>query len=460
MLIRKYRAKNLKEALQRVKADLGEEATVLSHQTVRVGLLSKQVEVTATMASISGGLLSRRPEPSASGKASSPGPESAPGGRASAPGAGLAEAMAPSMPARGYGPPPPLRRPPVKPKGKARPRPSLKAGFPLKPQPDPEMKRVISPLRKEIRALSSEIRTLTNDTESSSRIVDTLDELRQLLGAFKETPQQQQPRRDHAEILDDLVEQLQVCGMRTSLMKDVVTRVEAALPHDAEDASTCLENLAARVMAEDMRVVPALEHHSGPPRAVALVGPTGVGKTSTLIKIATRAALVQGLRVAVVAGDTHGIGAIKALSETARLIGLPCRVAETAADLSAAVAELKEQADLVLVDTGGCSGRDAMAIVALQEFLGEAAVEPMLLLNADMRCLEIDANLSGFDSMKPAALIFTKLDQAIELGGLYDAARSSSLPMMYLTNGRRIPEDIEEATPEKVAAQIMGFAYN
>ena len=448
MLIRKYRAKNLKEALKRVKADLGEEATVLSSRKVKVGLLSREVEVTATMASMSGGYLSRRTGAGALSSAQ--------------PAASAADALpSPAMPARGYGPPPPLRRPPVK-AGKSKARAGLKAQSALKARPDPGMQRMISPLRKEIRALSSEIKTLANDTENSSRIVDSLDELRRLLGALKESPPRSSAPEEetHSSVLEILLDQLTESGMRLSLVQDVVKRVAAIMPLDVEDASTCLENLAAKVMAEDMRTVPALENHSGPARAVMLVGPTGVGKTSTLIKIATRASLVHGLRVGVVAGDTRGIGAIKALSETARLIGLPCRVAETAADLAEAVRELSQQSDLVLVDTAGCSGRDEAAIEQLQGFMGDAPVEPLLLLNADMRCLEIDANQRGFSRLAPTALIFTKLDQAMELGGLYDAVMSSSLPMMYLTNGCRIPEDIEEATPEKVASQIMGFSYN
>ena len=446
MLIRKYRAKYLKEALKRVKADLGDEATVLSSRTIKVGLLSKQIEVTATMASMSGGVLSPRPAPA-------PAPAAGPGGVPS-----------PTLPGRGYAPPPPLRRPPVrtgKAKVKARANPMIKA------RPDPGMQRVLSPLRKEIRALSSEIKTLANDSENSSRIVDSLDELRLLLGALKDAPMAGQRRhatRDEQQernsVLGLLAEQLVDSGMRPSLVRDVVRRVEDVMPQDAEDASTCLENLAAQVMAADMSSVPAVERHEGPCRAVAVVGPTGVGKTCTLIKIATRASLVHGLRVAVVAGDTQGIGAIKALSETARIIGLPCRLAETADDLAAAVRELGQHSDLVLVDTCGCTGRDEAGVQQLQAFLGQTPVEPILLLNADMRCLEIDANLRGFSRLEPAALIFTKLDQAMELGGLYDAATSSSLPVMYLTNGRRIPEDIEEATPEKVASQIMGFSYN
>ena len=445
MLIRKYRAKNLKEALQRVKADLGEEATVLSSRKVKVGLLSSQIEVTATMVSMGGGCLAPRPAPKPE-----PRTPAAPSSAATAP---IPAAPALARPGS-FGPPPPLRRPPVK------RRPGRIEAALGQPPVSHNIQRMISPLRKEIRSLSSEVRSLAGEQDSSARIVDSLDELKLLLGALRQSPAAPAGRApEGSPLLQSLAEQLTDCGMRASLVRDVLERVAAVLPQSAEDASTCLENLAARVMAEDMRSVPALESESGP-RVVAMVGPPGVGKTCTLIKIATRASLLHERSVGIIGCDTEGIGAIKTLSETARLIGLPCRIAESSADLAAALDELRSQCELILVDTAGCSGRDAAAIQQLAGKLGGNEIEPLLLLNADMRCLEIDANLQGFARLQPAALIFTKLDQAMELGGLYDAARSSSLPMMYLTNGRRIPDDIEEATAEKVASQIMGFAYN
>jgi flagellar biosynthesis protein FlhF len=192
---------------------------------------------------------------------------------------------------------------------------------------------------------------------------------------------------------------------------------------------------------------------------VALCGPSGGGKTTTLAKIATRAALVHRRRVAIVGCDGDRLGAMRALADTAELIGVPFVAAPDARGLVGALARIGPQ-DLVLIDTSGHSPRETAAISALRGTLEEAGAEPLLVLNADMRVLEIDASIASFGALSPRALVLTKIDQAVALGALYDAAVSSGLPVMYLGCGRRIPEDLEPAEPQRIVSLVLGFQFN
>ncbi len=462
MLIRKYRAKNLKEALNRVKVDLGDDATVLSTRTIRVGLLSNQVEVTATPAEVKA--RGPRPRPARS-TIETPGVDprellasrqpraTLTGGQGLAP----VEAAEPTMGAQGYtraAMPVALETPMGAPE--PAPEPSAASGG------QSQMQRMLTPLRRDIRSLTSQVRSLTYDTDNSDKIVDMVNYLKQVLEAVNEEGELMPFVATYGarnKALASMATRLEDSGFRHSLANEVMIRVGEGLPDDPADDDTRIEGVTAQVLAEDLRTVAGIEHHTGPRRVVALVGPTGVGKTSTLIKIAARASLIHDRSVGVIGCDTTGIGAVPALQETARHIGVPCCIARDAAEMADAKRELAAN-ELILVDTAGLSARDTGGIESLGDQFAAAEVDPILLLNADMRGLEVDATIQGFRPMGPTALIFTKLDQAMGLGGLYDAALSSALPVMYLTNGREIPNDIEEADAQRMASMIMGVQYN
>ncbi len=400
MLIRKYRAKNLKEVLSQIKEDLGEGATILSTRTVRAGFLRTQLEVTA--------------------------------------------ALTPHETA-------------AKPMAKSETAPRRSGGAGNLTTDVQQIARFLSPIREEIRALHAEMKALNNEPTQTERVENALHEFRDLLKALHHNPSANEESLTEA-ILPALREKLIGSGMRISLVEKILEKLAAQLPPHPDEALACAEGLTARIMATDLKCVPALEL-PGPPRVAALIGPAGVGKTTTLAKIATRAALIHDRSVAVIGWDHERIGAVRSLQETAQIIGIPFQAAYSTADLCQSVEKLQKNS-LVLVDTSGHSARDPGAMAVLQRTLAEAKIDPYLLLNADMRILEIDANVNGFAAVQPQALVFTKIDQAIGLGGLYDAATESGLPVMYLTNGRRIPDDIEEATPERIASLIMGFQYN
>jgi flagellar biosynthesis protein FlhF len=413
MLVRKYRAKNLKEALGQVKADLGDGATILATRHVRAGLLRTQLEVTAALA-----------------------PLDTPAARAPRP--------APAA----------LERPPAPPL-------SLEIN---------QVARFLSPLRQELRALHTEVRALAagRDVQGTEQVQGTLSELRELLHVL------QAPAPDDVTLAPTLPpapviaaepaaivrlrERLQRTGMAPEQRTALLERVAARLPADAAEALACVDGLAASVIAGELRCTTPVEL-AGSPRVVALVGPAGVGKTTTLAKIAARAALVHGRRVAIIGCDTERIGALRALEDVARMVGIESRAARDEDALREALAELDDH-ELVLVDTSGHSVRDAEALTTLGRTLAGVGAEPCLLLNADLRAVELDVAVSAFAAVRPRALILTKVDQAIGLGGLYDAACLSGLPVMYLTNGRRIPEDISEVSPDGLASLVMGLHLN
>lgn len=194
----------------------------------------------------------------------------------------------------------------------------------------------------------------------------------------------------------------------------------------------------------------------GGPRVVALVGPTGVGKTTTIAKMAADLALRQSKKVGIIAADTYRIAAVEQVKTYAGIIGLPVEVVRGPEEMAGAIAR-SQGMDVVLVDTAGRSQRDSERLNELAEVL--AAAEPdrvHLVLSATVAEPVLLEASSSFGVLRPTSLVFTKLDEAVALGSLINLPRSLGLGLTYLTNGQDVPDHIEVASGERVASLLLG----
>ncbi len=182
----------------------------------------------------------------------------------------------------------------------------------------------------------------------------------------------------------------------------------------------------------------------------ALVGPTGVGKTTSIAKIAARFVLRHGVeQLGLVSTDTYRIGARQQLSNFARILRVPMHVAENAADLRRVLDGFANK-KLVLIDTAGMSQRDVRLANQFTTLKVEGhRVRTVLALSAgaDRGCLA--EALRVFEAANPEALIVTKLDEAVALGGILSMAIVDRLPVAYLSDGQRVPEDLHRAAPKR-----------
>ena len=195
-------------------------------------------------------------------------------------------------------------------------------------------------------------------------------------------------------------------------------------------------------------------------KIITFVGPTGVGKTTTMAKLAAQFSLYLNKKVALITIDTYRIGAVEQLRTYGEIMGIPIDVVMTPKELKHIVDKHRDK-DLVLIDTAGRPSKSSAQIRELKGFLEQIEVgETCLVLSSTTRGRDLlkiveDFRIVGYDS-----LIFTKVDETEILGPIVDIVSRTDVPVRYITNGQNVPDDIEEATPEKLAKLILGAAHD
>jgi flagellar biosynthesis protein FlhF len=184
---------------------------------------------------------------------------------------------------------------------------------------------------------------------------------------------------------------------------------------------------------------------------VAIVGPTGAGKTTTIAKLAARWTLRHGIEsLAIISTDAYRIGAREQLSTYARILGVPMYAANSGKELAQVLDRLKQRR-LILIDTAGVGPRDPRLAEQLSLLsVGAPSARILLALPAPGEARALDEITLSFKPLSPVACILTKLDEAGSLGAAMSTAIRHALPIAYLCNGQRVPEDLHGAVRRRV----------
>lgn len=250
----------------------------------------------------------------------------------------------------------------------------------------------------------------------------------------------------------DLIE----TDMPEETARELVEHMRSSAPAEvARDAATALRWLA-REVERQIAIHGPIVAQAGRRRLVALVGPTGVGKTTTVAKLAANFRLRDKRRVGLITVDTYRIAAVEQLRTYADIIDLPMQVVSTPSEMREA-AERMSDLDLVLLDTAGRSPKDDVKLQELQVFLEEAqADEVHLVLSSVAGASALERTAECFAAVGTTALILTKLDEAAGLGNLLPLLRNSGLPLSYVTHGQNVPDDIAPAEARAIAERMLG----
>jgi len=247
--------------------------------------------------------------------------------------------------------------------------------------------------------------------------------------------------------------------MSREIADAVVREVEDELGETGlDDAERCREAMAGALA----RYLPGGEVEErkwptdGRPLTIALVGPTGVGKTTTVAKLAAGFKLNEGKRVGLITIDTYRIAAVEQLRTYAQIIDVPLEVVKTSAEMREAMGRLRD-CDVVLIDTAGRCPKDGERLSALRELLAPARAHEthLVLSSASAQRTMLDA-MDRFERLGYDRVLFTKLDEAVTVGVMFSVMKRVNRGLSYITTGQEVPHRIEAATPRRLAELALG----
>ncbi|NFV12981.1 flagellar biosynthesis protein FlhF [Clostridium sporogenes] len=191
-------------------------------------------------------------------------------------------------------------------------------------------------------------------------------------------------------------------------------------------------------------------------KITVLVGPTGVGKTTTIAKLAGKLALIDKKKVGLITIDTYRIGAVEQLKTYADIMNIPFKVVFSIKDMEKAITDL-QYCDVILVDTTGRSSKNMMQISELRAFIEKIKEKSVhLVISASTKNKDIETIIKGYNVLEYENIIITKLDETSTYGSILTILDEAKKPISFITTGQDVPDDIKEGNKEEIAKIILG----
>ncbi len=236
----------------------------------------------------------------------------------------------------------------------------------------------------------------------------------------------------------------------------IVSEIEPTLKKDAP-----VENILSAIYQKivlKLGKTEVLDINRGKVKYVFFVGPTGVGKTTTIAKLASKLKLDKKLNVALITADTYRIAAVKQLEIYANILNIPLKIINNEAEM-ADVREDLASFDIVLVDTAGRSHKDRKQRDDIEHLINSIPAEDrevFLVLSVTTKYRDLEAITEAYSEISDYRLIFTKLDETMYLGNIFNIKLLTGAPLSYATFGQGVPNDISRIDAQTIAKQLLG----
>lgn len=329
-----------------------------------------------------------------------------------------------------------------------------------------EKKNSFQQIADELKKNPYEFRT-TKEEEKSSAIEQKLDSLQTMLEKQlkdqqstivekeKDTVETEQPSAAMS-CIQMIYNQLISNEVEEIYANKVIAEIEQSLKPDAT-VDNILSTIYQKIVLK-LGETKELEFTEGKTKYVFFIGPTGVGKTTTIAKLASSLKLSKKAKVALFTADTYRIAAVDQLRSYATILNIPLRVIYSDLEIKEAVEEFKDY-DIVLIDTAGRSHKNREQRDDIEKLLlsvPEESREIYLVLSATTKYRDLVKITETYSAIAKYNLIFTKLDETAGIGNIFNIKMLTGAPLSYTTFGQSVPDDISKINAQAVAKQLLG----
>ena len=309
---------------------------------------------------------------------------------------------------------------------------------------------------------AEEVSSQKQTTDKTSAIEERLDTLAQMLERQIQEPKQEETESEEEQAADPNSKIIKL--LYDQLVNNEVTEENAKEILDEIDnkrQNLQLDDLLASVYQKivlkvgQMKTIELPDEH---PKLVFFVGPTGVGKTTTIAKLASRYKLEKECRLAIITADTYRVAAVEQIRTYANILSVPIDVVYSADELKQSIEKYQEY-DLILIDTAGRSHKNEEQKEDLRQLLEVARdydQEIYLVVSATTKYRDLVKITQTYSDISSYRLLFTKTDETGALGNILNIRMLTQAPLSYMTFGQNVPDDISETDAQYIAKQLLG----
>ncbi len=314
-------------------------------------------------------------------------------------------------------------------------------------------------LAKNNNIIIEEEEVLSDSTAIEQKLDNLQDLLEKQISSVKDedATEEKEQQHDQTKAYIDLIRsQMEQNEVESTYVDQLIEDIKDGLQKDAslnKILSAVYQKIVLKIGPPQL-----IDLHSKKTKFIFFIGPTGVGKTTTIAKIASTLKLSKKVKVALITSDTYRIAAVEQLKTYANILGIPLKVVYSSDEMGNTMEELQGY-DLVLIDTAGRSHNNKEQkedIQRLLDMVPEEDKEVFLVLSATTKYKDLVKISQSYAEFTRYNLIFTKLDETDTIGNIYNIHMLTGAPLSYMTWGQNVPDDIGKADAQKMAKQLLG----
>lgn len=291
--------------------------------------------------------------------------------------------------------------------------------------------------------------------ENTDRLSEKLDQLADRVEGTEETTESSSGDNYPGQ-LGELFEELLDAGVQRKYARDLIGRAQRTLEADQFDNRDPVEEKLSNLIEDDINVADPLRTDRDETLLIPFVGPTGVGKTTTMAKLAAHFSVEESQSVSFITFDTYRLAAVEQLRCYADILQVPIEAVMSEEEFRETVEDFETESDIIFIDTAGRSQFDHEKISELEGMLDDTReIITHLVVDATSRTEDLDSIFEGFEPIDYDRLVVTKLDETRRHGTIYNLTRRADEPIAYFTDGQDVPDDLRMMEPEELSDLLL-----